>query len=211
MIRREPISGVADFRHALGYQAADAVTTPRMKHWLSQLNAAAEAHQAQHQAQRDEKARAETKAARERLTPLEDRLERLLSTIPVELQREGLSLSTLQASLRGRWRGNADLVSLGEPCVGLVLSDGGTGAVLTGFARFGIRSEKSTSNHAGYSSRAGGDFGCPPGHSLNPVRSPLVRAIMRSIRRDLSSAQRHAKPFARRDDLFPYPGGLGRR
>ncbi len=97
-----------------GYQAADAVTTPRMKHWLSQLNAAAEAHQAQHQAQRDEKARAETKAARERLTPLEDRLERLLSTIPVELQREGLSLSTLQASLRGRWRGNAHPGEIGR-------------------------------------------------------------------------------------------------
>ena len=27
-LRREPISGVADFRHALRYQAADAVTTP---------------------------------------------------------------------------------------------------------------------------------------------------------------------------------------
>src|SRR5208283_5095070 len=28
-LRREPISGVADFRHALCYQAADDVTTPR--------------------------------------------------------------------------------------------------------------------------------------------------------------------------------------
>src|SRR5208337_582312 len=34
-------------------------------------------------------------------------LTRLLATIPIELQREGLSLPTLKASLRGRWRGNA--------------------------------------------------------------------------------------------------------
>ncbi len=78
-----------------------------MKHWLSTIQAASEAQQAKQQAQREEKARAVTNAARERLTPLEDRLERLLATIPVELQREGVSLSSLQASLRGRWRGNA--------------------------------------------------------------------------------------------------------
>lgn len=48
---------------------------------------------------------AEIYAARERLTPLEDRLARLLGTIPVEIQREGLSLAALQTSLRGRWRG----------------------------------------------------------------------------------------------------------
>ena len=85
-----------------------------MKHWLSQVEAEAEAHWAQHQARREEKARAEANAARERLTPLEDRLERLLSTIPVELQREGLLLSSLQASLRGRWRGNAHPGEIGR-------------------------------------------------------------------------------------------------
>jgi hypothetical protein len=43
-----------------------------------------------------------------RLTPLEDRLTRLLAAIPLDAQqREGLSLAPLQASLRGRWRGNA--------------------------------------------------------------------------------------------------------
>lgn len=62
----------------------------------------------------DEKARAEAQAARVRLTPLEDRLERLLATIPVELQREGLSLTTLQTSLRGRWRGNAHPGEIGR-------------------------------------------------------------------------------------------------
>ena len=57
------------------------------------------------QAQAAERERALTSEARERLTPLEDRVARLLDTIPVELQSEGLSLCALQASLRGRWRG----------------------------------------------------------------------------------------------------------
>ena len=78
-----------------------------MRYWLSQVQAATEARHAEEQARRDEKARAEAQAARVRLAPLEDRLTRLLATIPVELQREGLSLSSLQASLRGRRRGNA--------------------------------------------------------------------------------------------------------
>ena len=85
-----------------------------MKYWLSQLEAAAEADRAQHQARRDEKARVENEAARVRLTPLEDRLVRLLATIPVDLQREGLSLTTLRASLRGRWRGNAHPGEIGR-------------------------------------------------------------------------------------------------
>lgn len=53
-------------------------------------------------------------AARERLTPLEDRLARLLATIPADMQRDGLSLPALQASLRGRWRGNAHPGELGR-------------------------------------------------------------------------------------------------
>jgi hypothetical protein len=78
-----------------------------MTAYINQLNAAVEAQRVQRNIRLEEKARVEATAARERLTPLEDRLERLLATIPIELQREGLSLSTLQASLRGRWRGNA--------------------------------------------------------------------------------------------------------
>jgi hypothetical protein len=53
-------------------------------------------------------------AARERLTPLEVRLSRLLATIPMEVQREGLSLAHLQTSLRGRWRGHCHPGELGE-------------------------------------------------------------------------------------------------
>lgn len=58
--------------------------------------------------------RREAELARERLTPLELRLSRLLSTIPPEVQREGLSLTSLQVSLRGRWRGNCHPGELGS-------------------------------------------------------------------------------------------------
>jgi hypothetical protein len=66
------------------------------------------------QAQRADLERANVQAARERLTPLEDRLARLLQTIPHEIQREGLSLSQLQVQLRGRWRGACHPGDLGD-------------------------------------------------------------------------------------------------
>lgn len=50
---------------------------------------------------------------KDRLTPLELRLTRLLATIPQNLQREGLSLPALQTALRGRWRGNCHPGELG--------------------------------------------------------------------------------------------------
>ena len=46
--------------------------------------------------------------------PLEERLSRLLATIPLDIQREGLSLASLQASLWGRWRGNCHPGELGS-------------------------------------------------------------------------------------------------
>ncbi len=63
--------------------------------------------------QRLEQQEAVSKAARERFTPLEHRLARLLATIPEEVQREGISLAVLQASLKGRWRGNCHPGELG--------------------------------------------------------------------------------------------------
>lgn len=51
--------------------------------------------------------------ALERLTPLEDRLARLLATIPADVQREGLSLPALRAGLKGRWRGTCHSGELG--------------------------------------------------------------------------------------------------
>jgi hypothetical protein len=80
-----------------------------MSAYIAELNAAVERDRAQHA----EKQRADTRVARERLTPLEERLARVLATIPIEIQREGLSLSSLQASLRGRWRGNCHPGELG--------------------------------------------------------------------------------------------------
>ncbi len=80
-----------------------------MSAYIKLLNAAMAIEQAQHA----EKVRADVQGTRERLTPLEERLSRLLATIPIEMQREGLSLSSLQASLRGRWRGNCHPGELG--------------------------------------------------------------------------------------------------
>jgi hypothetical protein len=80
-----------------------------MSAYVKQLNAAV----AIEQAQRAETDRAAIKAARERLTPLEERLTRLLATIPGEIQREGLSPASLRASLRGRWRGSCHPGELG--------------------------------------------------------------------------------------------------
>ena len=53
------------------------------------------------------------KDVHDRLAPLEHRLVRLLDTIPLELQRQGLSLMSLQISLRGRWRGSCHPGELG--------------------------------------------------------------------------------------------------
>jgi hypothetical protein len=69
---------------------------------------------ASEQAQRQEMERVAKQTLRERLTPLQERLARLLATIPIEIQREGLSLASLQASLRGRWRGNCHPGELGR-------------------------------------------------------------------------------------------------
>jgi hypothetical protein len=82
--------------------------------YVAKLNEISEARRGEQQARREEQARSEAEAARERLTPVEERLERLLGTIPVEIQREGLSLSSLQTSLRGRWRGNAHPGEIGR-------------------------------------------------------------------------------------------------
>ena len=85
-----------------------------MSAYIAQLNAYAKAH-CDAQAKEAEAGHAEDAlAARERLTPLYDRLSRLLSSIPVEVQREGLSLPALQVMLKGRWRGSCHPGDLGK-------------------------------------------------------------------------------------------------
>jgi hypothetical protein len=86
--------------------------------YVAQLKRDAEENRAKRQAEREEKVRAEAEAARVRLTPLEDRLARLLATIPIDVQREGLSLAALQAQLRARGRGHSrcHIGELGDAC-----------------------------------------------------------------------------------------------
>jgi hypothetical protein len=82
--------------------------------YVAKLNEISEARRGEQQARCEEQARSAAEATRERLTPLDKRLERLLATIPVEVQLEGFSLSSLQTSLRGRWRGNAHPGEIGR-------------------------------------------------------------------------------------------------
>jgi hypothetical protein len=49
----------------------------------------------------------------ERLTPLEDRLAKLLATIPPEIKSQGLSLPAIRNMLAGKWRGKCHPGELG--------------------------------------------------------------------------------------------------
>ena len=58
-------------------------------------------------------AREATSRWSERLTPLEERLRRLLSQMPEEIVAKGLSLDELRRLLSGKWRGNCHPGELG--------------------------------------------------------------------------------------------------
>ena len=75
--------------------------------YIQDLNAGADIARAQW----EEKKRA-AQAVHE-LAPLDQRLKKLLAKIPLAVQREGLSLSSLQASLRGRQREHAHAGEVG--------------------------------------------------------------------------------------------------
>lgn len=81
--------------------------------YVRELNRQLAAETARLNREEEAKRASETQAARDRLTPLEDRLARLLATIPMEVQLEGLSLPALQTTLRGRWRGSCHPGELG--------------------------------------------------------------------------------------------------
>jgi len=55
----------------------------------------------------------ETAKWHERLTPLEERLAKLLSTMPSEIKSQGLSLTALRSMLAGKWRGKCHPGELG--------------------------------------------------------------------------------------------------
>ena len=84
-----------------------------MSAYIKKLQADTAAKLAKDELARAEQSRAVTKAARERLMPLESRVARLLEDIPEEFQ-QGLSLPALQAALRGRQGGKAHAGELGE-------------------------------------------------------------------------------------------------
>jgi hypothetical protein len=77
-----------------------------MSAYIKQLEAYCAQRKAEEERAREQKARTELEAARHRLTPIEDRLARVLATIPERVQRQGLSLRSLQKTLRGRHRGH---------------------------------------------------------------------------------------------------------
>lgn len=56
---------------------------------------------------------AEAEIWRERLTPLEDRLAKLLASIPAEIKDQGISLPTIRNMLAGKWRGKCHPGELG--------------------------------------------------------------------------------------------------
>lgn len=62
----------------------------------------------------EQQRQAQAVVAAERLAPLDTRLARVLKSIPLEVQREGLSLAALQESLKGRSRGNCHPGELGS-------------------------------------------------------------------------------------------------
>jgi hypothetical protein len=69
---------------------------------------------AAHQAVAAESRQAEIQTWRERMTPLEMRVSKLLTSIPAEIQNQGLSLTTLRSMLAGKWRGKCHPGELGQ-------------------------------------------------------------------------------------------------
>ncbi len=82
--------------------------------YIAQLKAAAKADQYRQAKAAEAERAADANAARERLTPLNDRLTRVLAAIPAEVSREGLSLASVQVMLKGRNRGRAHPGELGS-------------------------------------------------------------------------------------------------
>jgi hypothetical protein len=67
-----------------------------------------------HQAAAAEARAAKAQVWRDRMTPLETRVTKLLTTIPSEIQNQGLALTTLRSMLAGKWRGKCHPGELGQ-------------------------------------------------------------------------------------------------
>jgi hypothetical protein len=93
------------------------------------------------QTKQDEASDVVSQEVRDRLTPLDARLEKLLSTIPTELQCEGLSLNTLQTSLKGRWQGTCHPGELGNAYANVISRASANGLTIkdSGLCGFHLR------------------------------------------------------------------------
>ena len=84
-----------------------------MVDYLERLQAEHERHMADRQAKAQESTRQSNAQWAERLTPLEQRLKKLLAEMPEETLAEGVSLDSLRRLLAGKWRGNCHPGELG--------------------------------------------------------------------------------------------------
>lgn len=84
-----------------------------MNEYAAMLEAHAVEAEAEQKAAAAKAAECKAQAWRERLTPLEVRLEKILSEIPADVRTDGLSLHALQQFVKGRRRGNAHPGELG--------------------------------------------------------------------------------------------------
>ena len=84
-----------------------------MSTYMDSVRAQCEANIANKLANR-EASKQQTEAEwQERLTPLEERLAKLLATIPPEIKNQGLSLPAIRTMLAGKWRGKCHPGELG--------------------------------------------------------------------------------------------------
>lgn len=75
-----------------------------MTTYLDSVRERSDAQTAGKSAERALRAELTTAEWTERLTPLEDRLAKLLASIPAEIKDQGISLPTIRNMLAGKWR-----------------------------------------------------------------------------------------------------------
>lgn len=85
-----------------------------MSTYLESVRTQSENQIAKKSAERDDSNAQELAEWTERLTPLEERLAKLLAAIPPEIKDQGLSLPEIRNMLAGKWRGKCHPGELGE-------------------------------------------------------------------------------------------------
>ena len=85
-----------------------------MNHYLDAVRAYSDALNTKQHEEKIKKDTADKLAWKERMTPLETRVSKLLATIPSDIQYQGLALITLRSMLAGKWRGKCHPGELGQ-------------------------------------------------------------------------------------------------